>query len=219
MMLEEFTIRLKNQLSEELPGLEAQNKMLPTARDERFVFPVYETAPVHSAVLILFYQGSDGHIHFPLIQRTTSNGAHSGQVGLPGGKYEERDLTMINTALREAHEEIGIDPANCTILGSLTPLHIAVSNFVVTPIAGFTNVKPSFIPEPSEVENIIESPLDDLLNPALKKNGTIIIRDNLKVQTPYFDLANRVVWGATAMILSELTEIIERAGISLLSKK
>ncbi|MDZ7607043.1 MAG: CoA pyrophosphatase [Cyclobacteriaceae bacterium] len=100
-------------IKEKLPGALAHQIMLPTHRDNTFRFPEFTGEPVKSAVLLLFYPGDDGIVKFPLIQRPTYSGAHSAQISLPGGKHEENDRDLIHTALREAHEEIGIDPEVC----------------------------------------------------------------------------------------------------------
>ncbi len=212
-MLEEFKRRLKNQLLLELPGNEAHMMMMPTARDERFKIPIHEKAPVQSAVLILFYSDELGNVKFPLIQRPTYDGAHSGQVSFPGGKAEETDKNLFHTALRETEEEIGIRQGDVEVVGQLTELHISVSNFLVTPVVGFMAKKPEFVIDIQEVEAVIEADLYDILNTERRKEGTILVRELYKIQTPYFDIGDRVVWGATAMMLSELSTIIQKTQI------
>jgi 8-oxo-dGTP pyrophosphatase MutT (NUDIX family) len=210
-MFEEFKQKLKRQLSQELPGEEAHLMMMPTARDESFKFPIYKKAPVESAVLVLFYSDGSGNIKFPLIQRPTYNGAHSGQISFPGGKAEKSDRDLVHTALREAAEEIGIIPEDVDVVGRLSELHIAISNFVVTPVVGFMTKKPQFVMDMQEVEEVIEADLHDIIKPEKRKEGMIVIREKYKIQTPYFDIGNRVVWGATAMMLNELSVMIKEA--------
>ncbi len=210
-MLKELKEKLKIELLNDLPGESAHNLMMPTVRDDKFVIPTNQAPPTKSAVLVLFYQ-EGGHIKFPLIQRTTYNGAHSAQVSFPGGKSENSDKNLEHTALREAEEEIGIEPGRVEIIGNLSDIFIWVSNFVVTPVVGFTNQKPEFVKDDVEVDAIIETELYDIINSEKRKEGTILARGKYKIQTPYFDIDNRIVWGATAMILNELSMVVERTG-------
>ena len=212
-MLEEFKEKLKIELDGTLPGEEAHLMMLPTARDDKFIMPTFKKPPIASAVLILFYQDECGHIKFPLIQRPKYNGAHSGQVAFPGGKAEETDDNLIATALREANEEIGIIEDNVHVIGKLSDLHISVSNFLVTPVIGIAYQKPEYTLEPEEVVSVIESDLYDIINPGKRKEGEITIRGKYKIQTPYFEIDNKIVWGATAMMLNELSMVVNKTGL------
>lgn len=205
---------LTDALKKDLPGARAHNLMLPTAREDSFRFPVFEVPPQKSAVLFLFYLDEES-IKFPLIQRPTYDGAHSGQIGLPGGKQEKTDVDLIQTALREAREEIGIEPNLVEIVGCLSNLHIAVSNFVVTPVIGFVEKKPDYSIDPVEVESLIETDLSCLFHPSYRKQGTVLARGKFKIQTPYFDIDNKIVWGATAMMLSELVVILSESGYQI----
>ena len=143
-MFEEFKEKLRIELSNELPGESAHRLMIPTIRDDRLNMPINKRQPTKSAVLIVFYQEENGAVKFPLIQRPTYNGAHSAQVSFPGGKSEKSDIDLQHTALREANEEVGIDPEKIEVIGKLSDLFIWVSNFIVTPIVGFTDQKPNF---------------------------------------------------------------------------
>lgn len=212
-MLEELKEKLRIELSNELPGKMAHNMMMPTLRDDNLTIPSQQLPPIKSAVLILFYQDEHGHIKFPLIQRPSYDGAHSAQVSFPGGKYEDEDVDLIQTALRESEEEIGIDPKDVEIVGRISDLFIWVSNFMVTPIVGVTHSLPNFVKDEKEVESIIETNLSDIINPEKRKEGTVIARGKYKIQTPYFDIDNRVVWGATAMMLSELSMVVGKTRI------
>ena len=212
-MLEEFKEKLKIELVGELPGEEAQMMMMPTARNDQFVLPSHKSPPIQSAVLILFYPDEHGHIKFPLIQRPTYNGAHSGQIALPGGKAEESDADLFQTALREANEEIGIEDDKVEVIGQLTNLHISVSNYLVTPVVGFLESRPEFELDGMEVVSLIESDLYDIIDPNKRKEGEIIIRGKYKINTPYFDIDDKIVWGATAMMLSELSTVISKTGL------
>jgi 8-oxo-dGTP pyrophosphatase MutT (NUDIX family) len=209
-MLEELKEKLNVVLREDLPGAHAHSMMMPVARDARLRLPENQAAPVKSAVLVLFYENEDGHLKFPLIQRPEYNGAHSAQVSLPGGKQEPGDTDLVFTALRETQEEIGIDPADVEVVGKLSEIFIWVSNYQVIPIVGITRKRPHFVLDELEVQEIIEADLFDIINPAKRKEGTIVARGKYKIRTPYFDIDNRVVWGATAMMLSELSVVVSK---------
>lgn len=212
-MFEEFKQKLKKELSNALPGEAAHLKMMPTARDEKFVFPSFNKPPVQSAVLILFYTDMYSNIRFPLIQRPTYSGAHSGQVSLPGGKAEPTDRDLVHTALRETEEEIGINAINIEVVGRLSELHIGVSNFIVTPVVGFFHNMPTFIPDKQEVEMVIEADVFDIIRPQQRKEGIIMAKGEFAIQTPYFEIEKRIVWGATAMMLNELSIVIDKTGM------
>ena len=208
---------LKDELSEALkrglPGAKAHRRMIPAGRVRREVYAGNGKPPVQSAVLVLLYPTEEGELCFPLIQRPKYNGAHSAQVSLPGGKAEPQDTDLIQTALREAHEEIGIDTTRVEVLGQLTDVFIPVSNFIVSPIVGITGSEPELIKDDVEVESIIVARLHDLFDPARRKEGTVVARGKYKINTPYFDINSRVVWGATAMMLSELSDVLSKTNI------
>lgn len=212
-MIEDFKEKLQHQLLCELPGSEAHSLMEPSSRDDKLVMPTFKSPPVSSAVLILFYPDENDHVKFPLIQRPTYNGAHSGQISLPGGKAEEDDESLIATALRETEEEIGVKGSNVQVIGHLSDLHISVSNFLVSPVVGFIKERPEFIMDIQEVVSVIEADLYDIVNPSKRKEGEIIARGKYRIQTPYFDIEDKIVWGATAMMLSELSIVISKTGL------
>lgn len=202
---EPFLTQLRHDLQQELPGRAAQYRMAPRPRPGGELFDKPEKDPRRGGVLILFYP-KHNEPYLPLILRPTYSGVHSGQVGLPGGGYEEIDDDMTATALREAYEEIGIRPAAVTILGALSTLYVYASNYMVHPIVGWTDFRPEFHPDPYEVAKLLEVRLADLLDPATKTEEEWQLR-NRQVMVPYFTVQNQVVWGATAMILSELLQL------------
>lgn len=209
MLFNELVNDLKSKLDLPLPGYEAQKLMAPILTSgERFNH--YEgQAAKNGAVLILFYP-SDGQIQFPLIQRPDYNGVHSGQVALPGGKKDETDRDLIHTALREANEEIGVDDRDITVIGSLTELYVQVSNIKVLPVVGFMEKKPEFIPDYREVEEVLTVNLNHLLDENNHSISDIEVGGNIRLKAPFFDLNRKVVWGATAMILSELVTVFNK---------
>ena len=209
MNLAQLRIQLQQALAQDLPGREAQLKMSPLPVDwRRFSLDAPATAK-KSAVLLLFYPEESG-VFFPLIKRPSYPGAHSGQVSFPGGKVEPNDPDLVYTALREAEEEIGIDAGKVEVLGRLTDLYIPTSNFLVSPVLGFLEEKPRFVPELREVERIIPTAISTVGQPQVRQRTTIPIGEGRQLNTPYFALDGEVVWGATAMILSELLQLLEQ---------
>lgn len=163
-----------------------------------------------ASVLVLFYP-VDNEPHIVLIKRESGVGAdkHRGQVAFPGGKLEPSDADLSMAALRESHEEIGVSPHEVRLLGALTPLYIPVSNFLVHPFVGVAEQRPNFFPDPSEVAYIIETPLAALQDKRNRKMKEMTLGNGFVLpDVPYFDIQNETVWGATAMILSELLEMV-----------
>jgi len=200
--------QLRAALSAPLPGRQAQYAMAARSRSR----PV--RAPEHArkaAVLVLFYPAGR-EWHLVLIERVSNrNDRHSGQISLPGGRYDRSDADLRNTALREAEEEVGVAADRIELLGALTDLYIPVSNYDVQPFVGYAAEQPAFIPQPEEVADIIEVPLTALLDISNEKRTRITLGANIELNdVPYFDLQGKVVWGATAMILSELRTALNR---------
>jgi 8-oxo-dGTP pyrophosphatase MutT (NUDIX family) len=199
-----FEKQLSAQLQKPLPGMEAQRKMAPHARIDH-IFDIQSEEPRKSAVLILFYP-YENSLFIPFIEKTQYEGVHSGQISLPGGKYEDFDANLEETALREAEEEIGTDRRQIKILGSLTPLHIPVSRFMVYPFVGISAKTPDFRPNPSEVARIIQIDAQKLKNAEIRIEK-INVRNTI-IDAPLFAFNGTKIWGATSMILEELRCII-----------
>jgi len=208
--LEQFTNILNDDLNNGLPGFEAQKLMSPSIRDHALKTSNPSIAR-DSSVLLLFYL-KNGQLHLPFIKRTTGNTNHSGQISLPGGKYEESDANRTITAVRETNEELGVDCKKIKILGFLTELYIPVSNFMVLPVLGYCEKRPDFKLNEFEVEEIIEIPVTQLLAEENISEFTIE-KNGFKIHAPYFPANEHKIWGATAMILSELREIFLRSGL------
>lgn len=160
-----------------------------------------------AAALILLYPSGASAFSIPLTVRHSDLPDHAGQISLPGGRIDAGE-TAEAAALREAHEEIGVDPSDVRILGALTPLYVFVSRFVVTPFVGVAETRPNFQPAAREVAELLEVPLSDLRDPARLQWGTRT-REGYVVDFPYFEIGDHQVWGATAMILGELLSIID----------
>lgn len=194
------------------PGLAAQLKMAPPQR-----FGTKETSlkvPKNvkkAAVMMLLYPNREKELCFCLIQRTTYNGKHSGQISFPGGKREEEDIDFWATALRESQEEVGVNPEKVQLITTLSSTYIPPSNFYVFPYLAYTNQCPDFVAEEGEVDHVIEVPLADLLKESAVQDGPITASYTSEVIVPMFVFGTYRVWGATAMILSEAREIIRLA--------
>ena len=195
---------IRHNLQQPLPGLSAQLRMAPSQRGE--LLKINDgTNFRQSAVLISLYPEND-KIYTLLIKRTTYDGVHSGQVSFPGGKFEETDESLIQTALREAEEEVGIDPKKVEILGTLTPLFIPVSNMQVLPVVGLLKEKPELHLNLYEVDYTITVPICHFKNPENQLQKTIQVRDR-SILAPYYRVDCEEVWGATAMIIAEFIEM------------
>lgn len=206
--------RLLTELQRPLPGLEAQLRMAHPDRAKN-VRTLHVPADARiSSVLLLLHSGSKD-LHFPLIVRPEYTGVHSGQVALPGGKQESGDTSLSHTALREAHEEIGIPPTAVEVLGSLTPLYIPPSGFLVHPFVGWLSEPMDFQPDPVEVATILQVGVEQLLLPENESEEYIRLSNGTQLRAPSFLLQGQVVWGATAMILSEFREVWLRANSTI----
>lgn len=197
---------LNEKLSAGLPGPEAQYKMAGNFR-QKIVPPANAT---ESAVMMLLFE-RDRDFHFLLIERTSTNpnDKHGGQISFPGGRRDPDDATLEATAIRETHEEVGIRPEEVKLLGGLTELYIPVSNYLVYPFLGVVEAPFQVVPQPSEVKSVLAVPLADLLDAANLRNTTIRLSGGLVLKdVPYFHLEDKVVWGATAMILNEVKTLL-----------
>jgi 8-oxo-dGTP pyrophosphatase MutT (NUDIX family) len=211
-MHELYFERVRRRLQAALPGERAQLKMAATGRTRLGLSPEPDAATRTGAVLILFYP-HEGLIYVPMIRRPVYPGVHSGQVAFPGGRVDETDESIIATALREAHEEVGVRPAEVEVLGLLTPLFVHASNFMVHPVVGAARSRPDFKPDPYEVDALLEVPLTELQDVTRIGSKEIIVREGIAIQAPYYDLQGHTVWGATAMMLSELLEVLGSLGV------
>lgn len=191
-----------------LPGLKAQKRMAVHPRPGGFVPPTGHI-PKEGGVLVLLYP-HNGRWYLPLILRAKDESVHSGQVSLPGGAHEGTE-TLIETALREAQEELGISPQEITIIGALTPLYIPASGYRITPVVGHAAQRPAFRPRATEVQQVLEAPLH-LFITGETVGEEYWQRNSLLIRVPFYRVGEHKVWGATAMVLSELAVILRQAG-------
>jgi 8-oxo-dGTP pyrophosphatase MutT (NUDIX family) len=196
---------LRERLAGTLPGLDAQLPFMPTPPRTGWKPGEFPSDARIAAGLLLLYPGEQG-ASIPLTVRASGLRRHAGQVSLPGGATDPGE-TLAQAALREAHEEIGVDPGAVRILGELTPVHVLVSGFTLHPIVGITHQRPTFAPAAHEVESIVEISIEDLKDASSIRRGTRT-REGVAIEYPYFDLKGHQVWGATAMILGEFVCLI-----------
>jgi len=195
-----------------LPGTTAQNMMAPVTRPEQMKGISDFSKARMAAVLILLYPGKND-LMLPFIKRPEYDGVHSGQIAFPGGKSEKSDHDITFTALREAYEETGINPGAVSVIGKLTDLYVPPSNYLVTPVVGFSVKKPAFVTDPLEVAALYQFRLKDILNPGNRRHETLYGAGNRLIRVPCFKTNNQVIWGATAMILAELVQLFEKINL------
>ena len=205
---ESFSSFLIDRFTQSLPGSGAQLQMAPLDRPpESLLIPDLPDAKMSSVILLCFPEQNLPQL--VLIERNTYPGIHSGQMGLPGGKQDDNDPNLEHTALRETHEELGIEREQIQLIGKLTPLYIPVSKFLVHPFVGLMKEKPEFRPDPREVSGYITLNLHDLTNEKLKKLSKVSVGNGFTKTVPSYVVSDKVVWGATAMILGEFSELIQ----------
>lgn len=205
--IQSFIDRLQQQLHQPLPGVGAHQRLMPEIR-RRFPETPDLSAAIPSSVMVLFFEQAND-IRLVFIQRPFYNGVHSGQIAFPGGRAEITDADTCQTALRETEEETGISAKEIKVIGHLSDLYIPPSNFLVHPFVGYLPHEPHFVPDPVEVQEIFTVKLDDLLKPDAIKMRTVS-GSSYTAEVPCFFIDNRLIWGATSMILSELIEVIRR---------
>ena len=209
MDFQEFLQFVPKLIDAKLPAFEAHIKMAPLERLESLKkIDLRNSNPRIAAVMMLFYPKNDT-THLVLIVRNSYKGVHSAQIAFPGGKYENDDDDFAYTALRETHEEVGIHPDKIEILKRFTELYIPPSNFMVHPFLGISKEELVFVPEPSEVAEIIELPLSIFLSDDIVVNTNLSTSYADNISIPAFKIENHFVWGATAMMLSELKEVLK----------
>jgi 8-oxo-dGTP pyrophosphatase MutT (NUDIX family) len=205
-----FIEQLKIRLQQPLPGEAAQFRMAPVNRQRISQEHTGKYKPVKSAVLILLFP-AEASIHTLLIQRTEYDGVHSAQIAFPGGKFDDTDTDLQQTALRETQEEIGVDPKQVEIIGKLTDIYITPSNYLVSPFVGVLSTLPALTIDTHEVQQVITTDLFHLNNSAIRSEKKIMHSNGSKIKTPYYEVRGLTVWGATAMMISELNAVAEQA--------
>lgn len=199
-----FITELKQALIHPLPGSPAHDLAAPEHRKSLILQkPDYSNAQL-SSVLILFFPDKNGDPNTVFIKRVEYKGVHSGQVSFPGGKEEKEDKDQYETAYRELYEEIGVSKTICQTLGKLTELYVPPSNFIIYPIVAATDENPVLKMDPREVAEIITVPFDFFFKTDSLGTYLTTTSEMLTLQVPGYMVNNHLIWGATAMILSEL---------------
>lgn len=167
------------------------------------------TTPTRKAAVMMLVYPKEDTAHFVLIVRNTYPGVHSSQVAFPGGKREDVDADFEATALRETFEEVGVPAQAITVVRKFSEIYIPPSNFLVYPFLGYCTDRPDFLADPAEVAEVLEVPLGVLLDPDTMDVEQMATSYSTSIPVPGFRIAGRMVWGATAMILAELREVLD----------
>ena len=205
-----FLDRLSTRLQRPLPGHAAHRRMAPRYDMRREALSIENRTCREAAVLALLLPSDDMPSVVLTVRRDDLND-HAGQISFPGGEREEGE-SLREAALREADEEVDLPPSSVRLLGGLTPLFIPPSNFCVHPFVGVVDPAPVLRPTDREVAEVLHAPLHHLLDPDTRVVETWALHDEA-VEVPYYDVAGHTVWGATAMMLSELLALVEDAGL------
>ena len=198
---------IRTELKKELPGRKQQFLMAPEFR-RSFDF---KSPSKNAAIMICLFPG-ENDIRIVFIKRTDYDGPHGGQVSFPGGVYEETDTDFSETAIRETEEEIGVHCGKSGILGELTPLLIPVSNMMVHPYVGSFSKNPKFSINQREVSFLIIAGVSELLNPLSVEKEKWKLH-GMEIEVPFYRVDGNIIWGATAMILSEFLAVISNSGL------
>lgn len=192
-------------------GEESHNKMAPSIRiDELKRMKKQREQARKAAVMALFYPAKDNSTNLLLMLRKTYKGVHSNQVGFPGGKVEKEDENLLYTALRETYEEVGVPISKVKVMGELSSIYIPPSNFEVQPYIGLYPNPTPFVIQESEVEHLVEVSLQDFMDDSKISTQNLTTSYAVNIDVPAFKLNGYVVWGATAMIMSELKELLKQ---------
>jgi len=195
--------------SKNLGGIDAQFKLAPKIRQPYSEELIKLKNPKKAAVLALFYPDKFNNTYVLLTKRASYDGTHSAQISFPGGKYDKQDITLKDTAIRETNEEIGIAVNDIVIFKEMTNVFIPPSNFLVTPYLAYLNEEPSFVKN-HEVETLIEVSLTNFLSETCISSTIITTSYAKEMHVPCFKLNDYIVWGATAMMLSEIRDLFKK---------
>ncbi|MER3374163.1 MAG: CoA pyrophosphatase [Allomuricauda sp.] len=204
----EIALKLKNL---PLPGEESHYKMSPLERVQWMKQNnIKKINPKRAGVMALFYPDVSMETRLLLILRKTYEGVHSNQIGFPGGKVERQDKDLMHTALRETHEEVGVPPTSVKVIRALSEVYIPPSNFMVQPYMGIYPDPQPFVPQEDEVEQVVEAYVKDFLDDANLIEELLSTSYAKNMNVPAYKLNGYTVWGATAMMLSEIRELLRQ---------
>lgn len=193
----------------ELPSIASHIKMAPLERVKSLQEPIYSSLTAKKAAVMMLFYPKDSETHLVLIKRNAYPGVHSSQIAFPGGKVDSEDVDFRQTALRETFEEIGISEDKISVVKDFTPLYIPPSDFLVYPFMGVCSTEIEFVLQQEEVAGIIEVPLKTLLDDAIISNKILDTSYAKSLEVPVFEIEEHIVWGATAMMLSELKDVLK----------
>ncbi|SDR65471.1 NUDIX hydrolase [Christiangramia echinicola] len=209
MEFEIFRNRISKLKKMQLPGESAHKKLAPLIRiNELDEIDMSARNPQEAGVMAVFYPDNENVTRLVLILRKTYKGVHSNQVGFPGGRVEEIDKDLEDTALRETEEEVGIPQNEIEVVKKLSRLYIPPSNFWVQPYIGLLKTTPQMVAQETEVEEILEVKLSDFLNDDNMITENLSTSYAKEIEVPAYRLNGYVVWGATGMMLSEIRELL-----------
>lgn len=201
--------QIKQKLNRDLPGLSSHLKMAPANRIHELKNSEMQIKTAKkSAVMILLYPHNN-QLKVVFIRRSFYVGIHAGQIAFPGGRYEEFDIEIKNTALREIEEEIGIHSDNIEVIGRISDIYVPPSNFLISVFVGYLNGKPQYKIDEREVNEIIEIDLSEFFQENLVDNKEFVVpSSSISVLAPYYKVGNIELWGASAMVMSEFLDIV-----------
>lgn len=205
---------LKETIKGELPhsdirkeGLDSKTLALLIEEEANAKAQFEKYPPKVCAIMIALYP-HQGKIYVPMMQRPTRSRTHPGQIAFPGGKREENDSDLIETAIREMSEEVGVTVSRENIIGLLSPVYIPPSNSLVTPVLGFLDKKPQYTPSPIEVDRVLDISLEELADPTNKKAKKVILTNGDYFSMPAFAVQDVFIWGGTARMIMELNKML-----------
>ncbi len=212
--MQELIQFLQARLKKELPhsdirkeGLDPKMLQLMLEEEENAVKRFKKIPPRICAVMMAIYEHDDS-LYFPMMLRPQKSRAHPGQISFPGGKREKEDQDLIETAIRETHEEVGVIVPRTNIIGALTPVFIPPSNSLVTPILAHIKGKPSYTIAPDEVERALDISISDLNNPTNKKVKKVILTNGEYFEMPAFAVQDVFIWGGSARMIMEFNKLL-----------
>lgn len=210
MDFHDFVACIPNIETELLLAEAAHQIMMPPERIELLKkVTIEQNNPRKAAVLMLLYP-KNKTTHLVLIERNSYFGVHSSQIAFPGGKLEQGDTSLAFTAMRETQEEIGVSMDKITIIKAFTEVYIPPSNFLVFPFLAYSHEELQFMPDPKEVASIIELPIEIFLDDVIVVKRKLSTSYASEILVPAFKVQEHYVWGATAMMLSELKEVLKK---------
>lgn len=200
---------LRKAISPSLPGQEAQYLAVPPNRERTNIQEAKANANTRRAAVMALLYPKENITHIALIKRNEYPGVHSGQISFPGGKEERSDSDLLQTAYRETVEEIGVPKHHYKVWLPLTEVYIPPSQFLVQPYVGIAEKPLQFVPEAREVVEILQVPLQRLYGRNAMEKRKMQFGD-FTADVPTFPIDDHVIWGATAMMISELMVLIDR---------